>query len=87
VKNVGTAAVTPNHFNSITGAALACFGPCFVALKISLIYCILTQPISRVYIPVLAAPYYSDARHPQHPQNGFWLGVGWAKSVEFSEVK
>ena len=29
----------------------------------------------------------SDAKHPQHPRNGFWLGVSWAKSVEFSEVK
>jgi hypothetical protein len=29
----------------------------------------------------------SDAKHPQHPRNGFWLGVSWAKSVEFSKVK
>jgi hypothetical protein len=29
----------------------------------------------------------SDAKHPQHPQNGFWLGVSWAKSVEFSKTK
>jgi hypothetical protein len=29
----------------------------------------------------------SDAKHSQHPRNGFWLGVSWAKSVEFSKVK
>ena len=29
----------------------------------------------------------SDAKHPQHPRNGFWLGVSWAKSVEFSKTK
>jgi hypothetical protein len=28
-----------------------------------------------------------NTQHPQHPRNGFWLGVGWAKSVEFSKVK
>jgi hypothetical protein len=45
--------------NSITSAALACSEPCFVAFKNSLIYCILGQPISRVYIP-LRVPEWAE---------------------------